>query len=141
VIAILDPQASLFVNNQGDVLKLIIASICVLMTLLLPDVSNANIATTKKAIIWAFCGHSYKPCWLGREAIKVSDCETGGTFSIWAGVGKHDYWGLFQMGSSERETWGYGNDPWEQARSAYRMYMATRYEDRSDRWSRWDCKP
>jgi hypothetical protein len=46
------------------------------------------------------------------------------------------YLGLFQMGSSERATYGHGSDAWSQARAAYRYFAASGYD-----WSPWECKP
>lgn len=45
------------------------------------------------------------------------------------------YQGTFQMGSSERATYGHGPTLEEQARAA--AVMSRRGTD----WSRWDCKP
>jgi len=129
-------------------MKLIIASIFVIVALVLPDVSNANILTVKKAIMWAFCGKQYKKsCQLGREAVEVSGCETGYTWSVWAVNGQ--YKGLFQMGDKERKDYGLsngwmgiGNNPWDQALSGYNMYMKTKDEPRNNSpWHRWSCRP
>lgn len=70
----------------------------------------------------------------GSQAIAVADCETGGTFSVYAQNGQ--YLGLFQMGSSERATYGHGSTALEQARAAYRYFVASGRD-----WSPWDCKP
>ena len=70
------------------------------------------------------------------EAIAVARCETGGTFSVWAGYGKHQYLGLFQMGSSERARFGHGWTPLEQARAAHRYFVASGSD-----WSPWQCRP
>lgn len=67
------------------------------------------------------------------QAIHVSSCETGGTFSVWARNGQ--YHGIFQMGSNERATYGDGNDAWAQAKAAYRYFIAA---GRS--WSPWTCR-
>lgn len=98
-----------------------------------------SIERTKAAITWAFCGHSYKPCWLGNEAIVVAGCETGQTYSVWAENGQ--YKGLFQLGKKERERWGHGNNPWAQAAAAYRMYKETSTTEPGPRWHRWSCRP
>jgi hypothetical protein len=68
------------------------------------------------------------------EAMQVADCETGGTFSTGATNGQ--YLGLFQMGSSERATYGDGDSPLAQARAAY-VYFVVSGRD----WSPWTCKP
>lgn len=57
------------------------------------------------------------------EALRVAECETGGTWSVWARNGQ--YRGLFQMGSWERRRYGHGTDPWAQARAARRYFIAT----------------
>ena len=67
-------------------------------------------------------------------AIDVARCETGGTFSVYARNGQ--YLGLFQMGSWERATYGHGWTPWEQARAAYRYFVASGRD-----WSPWQCRP
>jgi hypothetical protein len=68
------------------------------------------------------------------QAIEVSRCETGGTFSVWAQNGQ--YLGLFQMGSWERTIYGHAYHPWGQARAAYRYFVASGRD-----WSPWSCKP
>jgi hypothetical protein len=68
------------------------------------------------------------------EAIAVSSCETGGTFDTKATNGQ--YLGLFQMGSSERATFGHGESALEQARAA-RAYFEASGRD----WSPWSCQP
>lgn len=68
------------------------------------------------------------------QAIRVADCETGGTFSVYARNGQ--YLGLFQMGSHERATYGHSWTAIGQARAAYRYFVASGRD-----WSPWDCKP
>lgn len=68
------------------------------------------------------------------QAIRVAYCETGGTFNIYARNGQ--YLGLFQMGASERRLYGHGWNVWDQARSAYRYFVASGRD-----WSPWSCKP
>jgi len=68
------------------------------------------------------------------EAIAVSSCETGGTFDVWASNGQ--YLGLFQMGSSERRTYGHGSTALAQARAAWRYFVASGRD-----WSPWSCRP
>lgn len=68
------------------------------------------------------------------QAIRVADCETGGTFSVYASNGQ--YQGLFQMGSWERATFGHGYTPLEQARAAWRYFVASGRD-----WSPWECRP
>jgi hypothetical protein len=68
------------------------------------------------------------------EALRVADCETGGTF--WVGARNGQYLGLFQMGKSERATYGHGSSAIEQARAAYRYFIASGSD-----WSPWECKP
>lgn len=68
------------------------------------------------------------------EALRVAACETGHTFSTRAENGQ--YLGLFQMGSSERASYGHGSSPLEQTLAAY-VYFVTSGRD----WSPWSCKP
>lgn len=70
----------------------------------------------------------------GDQAYSVARCETGGTFSVYASNGQ--YLGLFQMGSWERATYGHGWTPIEQARAAWRYFVASGRD-----WSPWQCRP
>ena len=70
----------------------------------------------------------------GDQAWRVSGCETGGTYSVYARNGQ--YLGMFQMGSNERATYGHSWDAWGQARAAYRYFVASGKD-----WSPWTCKP
>ena len=83
--------------------------------------------TPRDAICWVFgsyCG----------QALAVSYCETGGTYSVYAANGQ--YLGLFQMGSHERATYGHGYTAYAQSRAAYLYFAASGYD-----WSPWECKP
>lgn len=63
------------------------------------------------------------------KAQAVAACESG--YSVYATNGQ--YYGIFQMGSSERARYGgSSNDPWEQVRAAYAYYSDAG-------WSRWQC--
>jgi hypothetical protein len=66
------------------------------------------------------------------EALRVSQCESG--FRTDAQNGQ--YLGLFQMGTTERRIFGHGASAEEQAKAAYRYFLAS---GRS--WSPWSCKP
>lgn len=68
------------------------------------------------------------------SAVTVSKCETGGTF--WVGSHNGQYLGIFQMGSSERATYGHGRTALRQARAALRYFVASGRD-----WSPWDCRP
>lgn len=70
----------------------------------------------------------------GDEAVRVSYCETGGTFSTNARNGQ--YLGLFQMGAHERATYGDASDARGQSEAAHRYFVATGSD-----WSPWECKP
>ena len=69
-----------------------------------------------------------------KQALRVSWCES--RWEIWAGYKKHQYWGLFQMGTSERARYGHGWNAWAQARAAWRYFVASGKD-----WSPWSCKP
>jgi hypothetical protein len=70
-----------------------------------------------------------------KQALAVSWCES--KWYVWAGVGKHQYHGLFQMGSSERARYGHHpTNAWIQARAAWRYFVASGKD-----WSPWTCKP
>ena len=67
-----------------------------------------------------------------RQALQVARCESGVQTTAQNG----QYLGLFQMGSTERRTFGHGESAVEQAQAAYRYFV------RSGRdWSPWSCKP
>lgn len=68
------------------------------------------------------------------QAMRVSDCETGGTYSPSSANGQ--YLGIFQMGDNERATYGHGPSWLEQAQAAYRYFVASGRD-----WSPWECKP
>ena len=68
------------------------------------------------------------------QALSVVNCETGGTYSVYASNGQ--YQGLFQMGSWERRTYGHGYTPYAQAQAAYRYFVASGRD-----WSPWQCRP
>lgn len=68
------------------------------------------------------------------EALAVARCESGNSYSVGAHNGQ--YLGMFQMGSSEREKYGHGNTPLEQAIAAHEYFV----ESGKD-WSPWSCKP
>ena len=68
------------------------------------------------------------------EALKVVDCETGGSFSTRTRNGQ--YLGLFQMGSAERRRYGHGDSALTQAQAAYRYFVASGHD-----WSPWSCQP
>lgn len=87
---------------------------------------------TLHAINWGFCHHSYRPCEAGVEATRVADCETGGTFDVWAANGQ--FLGLFQMGKWARQRYGHANNAWGQAAAADRYYT-------DSGWSGWQCSP
>jgi hypothetical protein len=68
------------------------------------------------------------------EAIRVSSCETGGSFSVYARNGQ--YLGLFQMGDYARGRYGHSTTALGQAQAAYRYFV-----DSGRNWSPWECKP
>lgn len=84
------------------------------------------------AITWGFCNGSYKPCWLGNQALRVARCEAGPALSTRAHNGQ--YLGLFQVSAHwRRVVRGWGHDPWSQSLHAYRIYRIT------GGWSHWSC--
>jgi hypothetical protein len=116
-------------------LKLTLTTATLVFTLAISTVpaqahGSGNSTTKTKQIICKVFG---KYC---SEAISVSSCETGGTFSLYAGEGKHQYLGLFQMGSYARSRYGHGYNAWAQARAAYRYFV-----DSGRDWSPWSCQP
>lgn len=108
------------------VLAVLIVIAGVLATTAAAKPNASNTARTKAIICKVFGPYC-------RQAINVSSCETGGTFSIWAQNGQ--YLGLFQMGYWERNKYGHGNNAWKQARAAYRYFI-----DSGRDWSPWSCR-
>lgn len=66
------------------------------------------------------------------QALRVASCESGWRTTAVNG----QYLGMFQMGSSERATYGHGSTPYEQALAAYRYFARTGHT-----WGPWSCKP
>jgi hypothetical protein len=77
------------------------------------DSSKSNYASAQRAVCYYFgpnCG----------MAMKIVNCETGGSYSPWASNGQ--YLGMFQMGSYARSRYGHGNSVWAQAKAAYAYF-------------------
>lgn len=68
------------------------------------------------------------------QALSVSYCETGGTYSVYASNGQ--YQGLFQMGEYARTRYGHGRSAITQSRAAFHYFADSGYD-----WSPWECKP
>jgi hypothetical protein len=81
------------------------------------------------------------------QAMHVAFCEGGEYY--WLTVGRPweatngQYKSIFQMGESERQTYGlqdgppyHGNSVWAHARAAFRYFRASGFD-----WSPWSCKP
>jgi hypothetical protein len=66
------------------------------------------------------------------QALQVALCESGHETTAENG----QYMGLFQMGSSARRLFGHGESAVDQARAAYRYFVASGHD-----WSPWSCKP
>ncbi len=75
---------------------------------------------------------AWGPNWRERQAIRVAACESG--FNTRAVNGQ--YLGIFQMGATERATYGHGPSARKQARAAHRYFVASGRD-----WSPWACKP
>ena len=67
-----------------------------------------------------------------RQALAVSRCESG----LRTDAQNGQYFGLFQMGSSERRLFGHGPSVAEQVTAAHRYFVASGRD-----WSPWSCKP
>jgi hypothetical protein len=61
------------------------------------------------------------------EALQVIDCETGGTFTPFAVGAGGLYYGLFQMGSWARHTFGFDWTIRGQIKSGWRAFRANGY--------------
>jgi hypothetical protein len=103
--------------------------ILVLLVLALPAQASRGRDVAKVQYIIRYVFGPY-----GDQAVRVSGCETGGTF--WPGSHNGQYLGLFQMGASERRRYGHSPSAWGQAISAYRYFVASGRD-----WSPWSCRP
>jgi len=65
------------------------------------------------------------------EALRVAWCES--RYHTWARNGQ--YLGIFQMGTTERATYGHGPTALDQAVAAHRYFLA------ANGWGPWECKP
>jgi len=66
------------------------------------------------------------------QALRVSWCE-----SHWLTTARNgEHLGLFQLGATERHTFGHGPDALSQARAAFRYFNASGKD-----WSPWSCQP
>jgi hypothetical protein len=86
------------------------------------------------AIALGFCGDVDLPaCGVGQQATIISTRCEAKSLSPWAGFGKHDYWGIFQVSSHWRETVpGFAFNIWSQAKHAARVHRLVG-------WSHWEC--
>jgi hypothetical protein len=66
------------------------------------------------------------------QALAVSWCESRHSTTAQNG----QYLGLFQMGSYERQLYGHGSTPRQQALAAHRYFVISGRD-----WSPWSCKP
>lgn len=66
----------------------------------------------------------------GAAAVRIARCESG----LSVGARNGQYLGLFQMGTSERLTYGHGNSARGQSEAAWRYFAATGRD-----WSPWAC--
>jgi hypothetical protein len=104
----------------------IVATLCLFVTPLAQAGNNGYQERNSKVICKVFGDYC-------AQALRVSRCESGLTVTAHNG----QYLGLFQMGSSERATYGHHpSSPWVQARAAYRYFVASGRD-----WSPWSCKP
>lgn len=94
------------------------------------------------AIITVFCEGKVdleNPCSNGADALVVAKHES--SEPAWSDGRCYDarngqYHGCFQMGTSERATYGDGTGFWNQAKAAYKYFV-----DSGKDWSPWSCKP
>jgi hypothetical protein len=85
----------------------------------------ALVSSPEKAICYvfgAYCG----------QALQIATCESRHRTTAQNG----QYFGLFQMGSDARRLFGHGASALDQARAAYRYFVASGRD-----WSPWSCKP
>ena len=116
---------------------------CVIfLSLLLSDSAGAHFVPGRHNAIHAiqqtWCGKANRECWQGNEAIAVAKCEASQYWhwNIPTQARNGQYRGMFQMGSSERRSYGHGPDAWSQARAAHYYWLITGKD-----WSPWTCQP
>jgi hypothetical protein len=95
--------------------------------LVVPFAKASNYSQAKTAITTVFGRYA-------SQALAVARCETGGTYDPRSSNGQ--YLGIFQMGSNERATYGFGPSWLVQAAAAYQYFV-----DSGKDWSPWTCKP
>jgi len=133
------PREGATVNEKRGIARKLIALGVIVISILTfsvkPSEARPKIQTINYAINLNWCGHVKRYCKAGRQALEVARCETGNTFDIWAGYGKHQYLGLWQMGNYERRRFGHGWNAWEQAKAAHKYYVVSGKD-----WSPWSCR-
>lgn len=107
--------------------KFVTTSVFLFLLISFPNLASANYQSVRAAVDRIFGPYA-------SQAMAVVRCETGGTYSVYAQNGQ--YLGIFQMGSTERATYGHGWTPLAQAQAAYRYFVASGRD-----WSPWACKP
>jgi len=80
-------------------------------------VQSAHSTTLYQQALRAVCFYFKQNC---TTAMRIVNCETGGSYAPWSANGQ--YLGIFQMGSQERATYGYGSNVWAQAKAAYAYF-------------------
>lgn len=108
-------------------MKLLLAAAAASLLLAVP--AQASNYTQARAAIYAVFGP------YAAQAMRVSYCETGGTYSVYAS-NHGTYLGIFQMGPYARAKYGHGYTALAQARAAYRYFRDSGY-----RWTAWECRP
>jgi hypothetical protein len=111
----------------------LIGVVCLIAALTSPDARahwNPGLHNRLHAIHLTWCGKPRTICPASREAVRVAKCESGWSLALYAENGQ--YKGMFQMGSSEREKYGHGIDPWSQAKAAHDYYL-------DSWWWPWEC--
>lgn len=107
---------------------LALSSVVGLLTLGATNTAQTRTEYTKNSRV--ICAVFGKYC---SQALRVAWCES--RYDVWATNGQ--YWGLFQMGSSERAKYGHAWNAWAESRAAYRYFKDTHYT-----WGPWqECKP
>ena len=125
-------------GRQRDTIPASLAAVLALTLIILVAIAVAtakgSIRERKAQVVHALTQHW--PARYRREALHVIACETGHTYDPHAVGAGGLYYGLFQQGRWQRQTYGFGWTIRAQVRSGWRAFRANGFC-----WTCWDQWP